>query len=153
MPRIQQRTILIVFIVSLVFAGTTDADRYGFVCITNESIIDAGIGEAQLFMDVTDVGITPEDRHQVLFTFTNTGPKASSITDVYFDDGTLLGIADIDNSAPDVVFSVQATPSDLQGGDNIVPPFVTSVGFFLSRLGSGGTAPRCQPRGVFGNCV
>ena len=31
--------------------------------------------------------------NQVLFTFANSGPEASSITDVYFDDGALLGLA------------------------------------------------------------
>jgi hypothetical protein len=33
----------------------------------------------------------------VNFLFTNQGPLASSITDVYFDDGTLLGIAGVTN--------------------------------------------------------
>ncbi len=140
MSKTKQRIILIafvVFVVSLVFIGTTQAERYGFICITNGSISDAGIGEAQLFMDVT-----PEGDNQVLFTFTNTGPEASSITDIYFDDGTLLGIADIDNSAPDVVFSMQATPSDLPDGNNISPPFVTSVGFSID------SDPAVQPHGI-----
>jgi hypothetical protein len=97
---------------------------FGFDNITNNNGGDAAIGEAQLFVDVTDAG-----NSQVLFTFTNTGPEASSITDVYFDNGSLLGIASIDNSDPGVSFSQDANPSDLPGGDSIDPPFNATEGF------------------------
>jgi hypothetical protein len=64
----------------------------------------------------------------VLFTFNNEGPLASSICDVYFDDGTLLGIASIINGAG-VAFSNPATPADLPGGNTASPPFVTTANF------------------------
>ena len=51
---------------------------YGFENITNNNATDAAIGESQLFVDVTQ----PVAGY-VLFTFTNTGPAACSITDVY----------------------------------------------------------------------
>ena len=89
--------IILAFVV--IFSTEARAATYGFQCITNNSLTDAAIGEAQLFVDVTDPG-----GDQVLFTFINDGPEASSITDVYFDDGALLGLAAIDNSDPGVSF-------------------------------------------------
>jgi hypothetical protein len=99
---------------------------FGFDCIITEdtNLGDAEIGEAQFFVDVTDAG-----NSQVLFTFTNTGPEASSITDVYFDNGSLLGIASIDNSDPGVSFSQDANPPDVPGGNSIDPPFNVTEGF------------------------
>ena len=118
------RTISLVLLVSLFFATHSYGDLYSFVNITGNSVADAAIGEAQLFVDVTNAG-----SGQALFTFINIGPEASSITDVYFDDGTLLGIAAIDNSDAGVQFSQFATPGDLPDGNNASPPFVTTAGF------------------------
>jgi len=90
---------------------------YGFTCITNNSVADAAIGEAQLAVTVSEVAGEP---NQALFTFTNSGPDASSIAQIYFDDGTLLGIAEIDNSDPGVLF-LQPAPNkigDLPSGNN-----------------------------------
>jgi hypothetical protein len=49
---------------------------------------------------------------QVLFEFSNAGPASSSITDVYFDDGTLLGTAELTNGDLRIGFHVQ----DFDGG-------------------------------------
>ena len=103
---------------------------YSFDCITNSIAGDAAIGEAQLFVEVSDAG-----GGQVLFTFINIGPEASSICDVYFDDGTLLGITGLidadDGIGGDlgVDFSQFATPSELPGGNEISPEFITTAGF------------------------
>lgn len=103
----------------------------GFSCITNNSAVDCGIGEVQLSVDVTDLG-----SGQVLFEFFNAGPANSSIADVYFDDGTLLGIAgliDADDGAlgpmgdPNVDFSEGASPGNLPGGNSV--GFVATAGF------------------------
>ena len=59
-----------------------------FVNISANSVGDAAIGEAQLSVAISDAG-----GGLVLFHFMNSGPAASSITDVYFDDGSLLAIA------------------------------------------------------------
>lgn len=99
-------------------------------------LADGAIGEEQLFVELIDSG------SQVGFMFANTGLQASSITDVYFDDGTLLGIASISGMPGLVEFSQYASPPDLPGGNNVSPPFVTTVGF------SADSDPPAQPFGV-----
>jgi len=103
--------------------GAADAVGFGFSCITNNSATDCGIAEAQMAVDVTDEG-----SGQVRFTFTNSGPDASVIEGIYFDDGTLLGIASIING-PGTSFMLGATPPELPGGNTASPPFVTTTGF------------------------
>lgn len=128
---------VLMFVLAATPAG---ADTFGFYNITANNSGDALIGETQLFVDVTDNG-----SDQVLFTFTNTGPEASSICDVYFDDGALLGIASIDNSSPGdpgVSFSELASPGNLPGANEIDPAFVTTSGF------SADSDSPAQPNGV-----
>ncbi|MBT9611845.1 MAG: hypothetical protein IV108_01095 [Burkholderiales bacterium] len=97
---------------------------YSFNCLTQTNAANCGIGQAQLFMDVSDTLVAS----QVLFEFHNTGPAASSLTDVYFDDGSLLGIAQVFNG-PGVSFSPPAKPGDLPGGNKASPAFQTTAGF------------------------
>ncbi len=111
--------------------------RFGFDSITANNVLDVSIGEAQLYVDVTNPGGS-----QVLFTFGNTGPDACSIADVYFDDGSLLGIASIDNSDPGVEFFQDANPGNLPSANSADPPFVTTAGF------SADSDPPVQPMGV-----
>ena len=129
-------TLLLSFVFVFSTAICAQADTFGFDNISANSVGDAAIGEAQLFVDVTDPGAG-----QVLFTFGNTGPAASSITDVYFDDGSLLGIASIINGAG-VDFSQLASPPDLPSGNSADPDFVTTAGF------SADSNPPAQPNGV-----
>jgi hypothetical protein len=96
---------------------------YNFGCITNTSVANAATGESQLQVQVLLSGV------QIEFYFTNTGPSPCSITDIYFDDGSLLGIASIDDSCPGVSFDSPATPPNLPGGNNVSPPFVATAGF------------------------
>jgi hypothetical protein len=102
-----------------VYAGPT----YDFTCITNNSAANAAIGEAQLFVEVQNPG-----GNQVTFYFTNTGPEASSICDVYFDDGSLLSIVGIIDGSG-VSFGSPATPGNLPGGNSISPAFETTDDF------------------------
>lgn len=115
------------------------AVSYGFGCITNNLLSDCAIAEDQLSVDVTDAG-----GNQALFTFTNSGvaPLASSITDVFFDDGTLLGIASVINDPGAVEFSQGAAPPNLPGANNASPPFVATAGFSVD------SDPPVQPLGV-----
>ena len=94
------KAILMVVLVGALFslaparAGVT----YSFTHIVepgdgSAELANGAIGEAQLFVEVSNYDILGVSH--VLFTFTNTGPQASSVTDVYFEDGTLLGIAAI----------------------------------------------------------
>src|SRR5687767_1578541 len=69
----------------------------GFENITANSTADADTGETQLSVTVEGQGDDGSlGVNQVRFVFNNSGPDASSITDIYFDDGALLGIAEIE---------------------------------------------------------
>lgn len=57
------------------------ADLFGFTPISFNSGAEAYAVAPQLSLDVTQLG------SQVLFTFANEGPMASTITGTYFDDG------------------------------------------------------------------
>lgn len=106
--------------VGLLMARPAAALTIGFYKITNNGNTNVA---AQLTADVTDAG-----GGQVNFTFYNIGPIASSITDIYFDDGTLLDIATVING-PGVSFSEGAAPPNLPGGQSISPNFNTTQGF------------------------
>jgi hypothetical protein len=62
------------------------------------------------------------------FIFTNLGTTASAISEVYFDDGTLLGISSIFGSTG-VNFTAGAAPPDLPGGNSLPVPFNVTAGF------------------------
>ncbi|MBC8481834.1 MAG: hypothetical protein H8D47_04130 [Planctomycetes bacterium] len=96
---------------------------------------DGQIGENQLFVDVNEGGT-----NQVLFTFRNTGPQASSIADIYFDDGALASFAFLDNSDPGVAFAQFASPGNLPGGNNLAVPFAATYSF--------DSDPPVQPKGI-----
>ena len=110
---------------------------YTFTNITHNNATDAAIGESQLLAEVID--LYPG---QVQFLFFNVGLGASSIADIYFDDGSLLGIAEIDNSDPGVSFSQYANPSNLPGANNALPSFITTAGFSMD------SDSPVQPNGV-----
>ncbi len=133
-PRKQIVAAAVVLVLALLPCSVR-ADLYGFENITSNSVADAATGEAQLFVDVTDAG-----SGLVLFTFINTGPLASSITDVYFDDGTLLGLSGlVDRDDDDLVagtfgdsgvdFSPLVSPPNLPGHNDVSPSFVVTAGF------------------------
>jgi hypothetical protein len=117
-------------------ATPASAVTLGFYCITNNLAADCATGEAQMSVDVSDLG-----GGQVSFLFSNAGPNASSITDIYFDDGTLLGIASV-NSGPGTDFAQGASPPNLPGGESISPPFETTTGFLAD------SEPPVQPNGA-----
>src|SRR3954471_8222599 len=93
------------------------AAPFGFGCITNNNATDCGTLSAQLRLDVTTV----TGSHTVDFLFTNTGPLASSITDVYFDDTlpALLGTPGTIAQSAGVSFSANCAPGNLPGGSPI----------------------------------
>jgi hypothetical protein len=67
----------------------------------------------------------------VSFKFYNqSGPSVPnvSITDIYFDDGTLRQISGITNG-PGTSFAQLATPKELPGAELLVPPFQTTDQF------------------------
>lgn len=121
---------------TLTLAGASGGIVYTFAPVTNNNLVDAANGVAQLSVEVD-----PDGPNKVKFTFRNTGPAPMSITDVYFDDGTLLGIAAI-IGMPGVSFAQNATPPNLPGGNTLSPAFLTTAGF------SADSNPPVQPNGV-----
>lgn len=122
------RGAMVVAIIS--FAQSLSAVPYGFDRISGNASQNV---ESQLSVDVTSY--TPAGSQQkVLFTFSNSGPIASSIADVYFDYSSLFlgwqgaGAArnnnhfiDSDNNGGNagVDFSAEASPANLPGGNTI----------------------------------
>lgn len=121
----------------VVLAGSASAGVvFGFGQVTANNVADVNAALTQISVEVDPVGLS-----QVSFTFRNSGPLAMSITDVYFDDGTLLGISTLTNMAG-VAFSSPATPGNLPGGNTMSPAFATTAGFSADSL------PPVQPSGV-----
>ncbi len=100
------------------------AITYDFAQITHNGSTNVS---SQLRVEVTDAG-----SDGVRFHFSNSGPTASSITVIYFDDGALLSIAAIVNG-PRVSFSPGASPPNLPGGKRIFPAFETTASFSADR--------------------
>lgn len=115
---------------------------YSFVGVGDPSAnaTNLATGISSLQVEVIDLGIALSGYSQVAFKFTNA--STSSLTDVYFDDGTLLGIASIADSGNTVSFSEEAKPANLPGGNNLALDFNTTKGF------SADSNPPVSPNGV-----
>ena len=108
---------------------------YSFNCITFNSDANCGTGSSQLDLTVSDGG-----SGKVNFLFTNNGPQASSITDLYFDwKSPALSLTEgaLTQSAG-VSFGWGATPTNLPAGNSIS---------FSSDLGLDSNVPT-QPSGI-----
>lgn len=103
------------------FAATT-LSFYG-ITANDTSGMAVADGEAGLMVEVIDIG-----GNQVRFTFTNDS-DIGSLTDVYFDDGALLGISSINSSAGVSFSGGSASPPNLPGGNLVNPGFQTTAGF------------------------
>ena len=101
---------LIVFL--LILSTEAQADLFGFDAITDNSGVSGSLA-SQFSVDVTDPG-----GGDALFTFYNDGPIESSITEIYFDDGSLLGPPTVINNAF-VNFIPGADPGNLPAGNTI----------------------------------
>jgi hypothetical protein len=123
----------LVTLMALATVSRAELHTYGFERITS----NAGVNiEGQLFVDVTNqLNGNPLEADQALFVFRNAGPVESSIAAVYFDDGSLLHIAQVLNPSDQEVLFRQYTdldpvsPPNLPGGDTISPAFVADVAF------------------------
>lgn len=104
-------------------AAPAGALTLGFGCITGNLAGDCAIGEGQLGVEITDPG-----GGAVRFQVRNAGPEASAVAEIYFDDGSLLGLSSV-HDGPGVDFEPAASPPDLPGGDGLVPPFQVTAGF------------------------
>ncbi len=102
-------------------ATSAQANQYTFYRLTDNN---ADNPASQFLAEVTANG------GQVDFKISNAGLIASSICDIYFDDGTLLDLASINwGSQTGVAFDDPATPGDLPSGNTASPPFVTTQDF------------------------
>jgi len=109
-------------------AAPAQANPISFACITGNLPGDCAIGESQLSVEVSDQG-----GGVVRFHFRNVGGDASVISEVYFDDGSLLALSTVIDG-PGVDFEPDANPPDLPGGDLIVPPFQVTQGFLAESV-------------------
>lgn len=101
----------------------------GFDCISSSVTSACNSGEAQFSVLITDENVGP---NQAAFIFKNIGTNASSISEIYFDDGALLGIASILDDPPNVDFEDigdKVSPPDLPDGNAVNPPFEVTQGF------------------------
>jgi hypothetical protein len=113
-------------LIALGASAPASAASFGFDCISNNRSKDCAIGEAQLRMEVSDSG-----SGKIAFAFTNLGPKASSITDIYWDDDHLFAAIFSITNAPGVAFSQGANPSNLPSANDANPDFRTTRGLLV----------------------
>jgi len=124
-------SLCILSLLGLAAQPTQAGFNYSFSNITNNSNVNVA---SQLSVVVSDPGLnSATGKNRVTFTFYNTGSIGSIISEIYFDDGTLLGIsniADSDGVGTAVRFiGGSASPGNLPGGENLNPDFVTTAGF------------------------
>ncbi len=99
-----------------------------FDCITANNATNCATGEAQLSASISAFGA-----NQVLFRILNSGTVKSVVSEVYFDNGPLLNIANLidkDEGAGGLAgvdfTGGSASPSNLPNAGNIVPAFVAT---------------------------
>lgn len=113
---------------------------FGYGCVTKNNAANCQTGKNQFVTKVSQVTLSNKTV-QVLFQFFNKGPKASSITQIYFDDTnpfSLSSVAKIFNSSGVNFSQKYSGPRNLPGGNNIN---------FTADYSVGPVAP-VQPNGV-----
>ncbi len=111
-------------------APAASAASYSFACITpSTASANCTAGANQMSVDVGSAG-TLLGFPLVSFTFANSGPAASSIAEIYFDDGSrnppgeVLGaLISLDNGPSVKLKPWTSSPGDLPGGNAITPAF------------------------------
>ncbi len=116
----------------LVAASVSAGPVFSFTGLSNNSIADTLTGQTQFSVQLEDAGAG-----QVWFTFLNSGPNPSSITQMYFDNGpagsgALASIAGFEHSNPASTFSVGASPANLSGWAELDPTFQATEGLTAS---------------------
>ena len=138
---VRVRVIMWLFLCALLLSQTSFALisedavlTYGFDLFSNNGDWGTGgsmFGDPDFNISVNvSKNVLPEGE-TVNFEFHNTSGLSMgdvSVTDIYFDDGTLLGISQVINSVG-VSFTRNATPGDFPERNLLNPPFETTVGF------------------------
>ena len=124
------RKVLFLVFVSILCVSVSQATIYTFDVITSNGPNGSSIGD-QLSMEVY------ADGNNVSFKFSHliSGIAGPVISEIYFDDGSILAFATLDESLPGVDFKEdkvgQVSPPNLPGGNLISPPFVATTAFSI----------------------
>ncbi len=145
--------ILIVFAVPSTILAKQLQYTFSFQCISFSSTENCNIGEQQLRLEVKNL---PGSSYDALFTFINTGPNDSSITDIYFNGPTfltVLGTRGLAGSGTSILDYSSATispkTSDVAFSPNATPPNLPALDAKLfSANYSADSDPPVQPNGV-----
>lgn len=115
------KRLLLLALAAFALASPASAVTFGFDCISGGSNTACGVGEAQLFVDVTDSG-----GGTVTFTLRNVGPTTSSVANVYLDFPFEFGSSSL-SSSTGVKFNKGGNPKKLPGGNTV--GFVSDLRF------------------------
>lgn len=107
-------------------------------------IVENNSGLYSTYASQLSVNVTPFGASMVDFTFSNVGPNPSAITGIYFEDGTLLGLASVialdpfadDPSRSGIVFGQPAHPSNMPGWATLNPKFDATSAFTIGSNGA-----------------
>jgi hypothetical protein len=102
--------------------------HFSYSC-TNNNPADVAGSLGQFSVDISDM--TDAGGPKASFTFYNTGPYQSSITQVYFQDGVLFDIAQVINGTG-TLYTQGGSPPNLPGGNGCIPPFRVTAGFLAT---------------------
>jgi hypothetical protein len=106
-------------------------------------IVENNSGLYSTYANQLSVNVTPFGS-MVDFTFSNEGPNPCAITGIYFEDGSLLGLASVialdpladDPSRDGLVFGQPAHPSNMPGWATLNPMFYASSAFSVGSNGA-----------------
>ncbi len=119
--RLHRGAFAVALLVCIAPAMQVRAATIGFECITNNLAGDCTIGETQVEVQVSSLSPTA-----IRFDIVNVGPQDSVVSEIYFDDGSLLNLPVVDDSQPQVDFAMMGSPRNLPGGNLLAPPFIAS---------------------------
>jgi hypothetical protein len=139
--------IAVIVLAGMLLSGQAYADYadYSFVRVTANASTDVAAQFNVRVWDAAQANIEyglnngqSLDSNEVLFTFTNTAVIASSISEVYFDDGTIISQSNLYNSLGGFTdfTGPGANPDNLPGGNTVNPPFVATQIFSADAVGN-----------------
>ena len=132
----------LVLVLLVILSSQAQADMYD--PSWEWGLVENNSGSFSTYADQLSVDVTPFGAAMVDFTFSNKGPNPCSITGIYFEDGTLLGLASVialdpfadDPSRSGIVFGQPAHPSNLPGWGTLDPQFDVSSAFTVGANGA-----------------
>ena len=109
---------------------------YGFNAVANNGTNVNTATSGQYSVEVSSVaGLGTNGGALVDFTFRNIGSAQSTIAQIFFDDGTLLGISTVINGSAVNFLPGSPNPGEqLKGGNTLSPAFVTTAGFLADAV-------------------